>query len=199
VLLSRVSAALAAALLAGCRPCPNGPWGDEKGAPEVELVARTLEGTAELIEADGHLVDLTFPVQGGHVLFLGARVKNLFACKAEISARVMDPSNGHLAAEEIRQVGFSVAAGDGYGMSDVSDTAEVANVPACPNYLDRDLVDQPWTLELKVTDADGRSASQTRSIVPVCRQSDPYARAVCRCECKGMYSFGKCSDPLDGG
>jgi hypothetical protein len=185
--------------LAGCVPCPHGPWGDDKGTPEVELVARTLAGEAELISGDGAQVDLTFPVQGGHVLFLGARVKNLAACKATLGARLIDPGRNEIAAEEKRTVAFSVAAGDGYGMSDVSDTTEVANVPACPNILVRDMVDAGWTVELSVVDATGRSAIVRREVVPVCRQEDPYDRALCRCECRGDYSFGRCSDPLDAG
>jgi hypothetical protein len=202
MLLSRLSlcaAVLLAAPLAGCRVCPSGPWGNETSAPEVELVARTIDGSAELIESDGALVDLTFPVQGGHVLFLGARVKNLLACRAELFARLEEPGTGDVAAEEKRQVAFTVAAGGGHGMSDVSDTAELANVPACPNFLDRDVVGATWKLELKVTDEAGRSASVARDIVPACRQDDPFARALCRCECKAGYSFGRCSDPLDGG
>jgi hypothetical protein len=163
------------------------------------MVARTLDGDAEPLEADGAAVDLTFPVQGGHVLFLGARVKNLLACRAELGAKVLDPNTGHIAAEEKRQVAFSVPAGGGWGMSDISDTAELANVPACPNFLDRDLVDTRWKVELSVIDEDGRKATVSRELVPVCRQTDPYARALCRCECRAGYSFGRCSDPLDGG
>ena len=197
--LAPAATTLAALAFAGCPVCPQGQWGDTSSPPELELVARTLDGNAELISPDGGVADLTFPVQGGHVLFLGARVKNVFSCRAELSARLIDPGTGDVAAEEKRQVAFDLAAAGGYGVSDVSDTAEVANVPACPNFLDRDIVDAAWTLELSVKDADGRGATIRRALVPVCRQTGAYEKAMCRCECRGKYSFGRCSDPLDGG
>lgn len=187
------------ALASACNPCLAGPWGDSKSEPELFVVGRTLEGAAVELATDGAEVDLTFPVQGGHVLFIGARVKNLLACRAELAAKLVDPTNGHVAAEERRQVAFTQAAGNGYGASDVADTAELANLPACPDFLDRDIVGQSWRLELQVTDSAGRTASATRQVVPVCRQSSAQDRAICTCECRGGYSFGKCNGAWDGG
>lgn len=147
--------------------------------------------------ADGDPVDLRFPVQGGHVLYVAARIHNLLPCRAELSASLVDPGTGQVATEERRQVDFGLDGGGG-GISDLSDPANVANVPVCPDLFDRDFVDAPWNLVVSVKDLEGRVATATRRVIPSCRQAGSYSRAACRCECSAHYVFGKCS-VLDGG
>lgn len=192
VALRAAALAALAALTSGCPPCFVGPWGDGRSPAEVSIVARALDGTPVPITEDGASVDLTFPVQGGQVLFIGAMVKNVAACRTELKAKLVHPTSGEIAAEEKRVVSFAVAAGNGYGQSDVSDTAEVANIPACPNFLDRAIADTPWRLELTVTDREGHSATASHTVTPVCRQSSPQEKAQCQCECRANYSFGSC-------
>jgi hypothetical protein len=95
-------------------------------------------------------------------------------------------------------VDFTVPA-DGYGQPDLSDPANVANVPVCPNYTDRDVVDNDWQLQVEVRDQHGREATAWSLVRPVCQQSTPYLRALCDCECRAGYYFGKCGGTLDGG
>lgn len=196
---------LAALAAAGCRMdcgprCPVEFWGSRDAGSEVVIGMRTDDGTFEEVVAAGDPVDLTFPVQGGHVLFVAARVRNLAACRSELRARLREPDGGPIAAEEKRVIDFGTSAPQGFGEADVSDTANVANVPACPNWHTRDIVDADWLLEVTVRDRDGRTATTTRRVRPVCRQSDASARDLCVCECRANYFFGKCpGGGRDGG
>ena len=154
-------------------------------------------GFGELTQ-DGMPVDLTFPTQGGHVLFVGARVHDMPECNQLLSATVSDPQTGALYSTEERVVDFPVADDSG-GIPDLSDTASVANVPMCPDYGTRDVLNQDWVLQVSVADDAGYSANALRHVTPVCRQTDPAALANCQCECAANYFLGKCVPGRDAG
>ena len=158
---------------------------------------RLDDGTFGELTQDGMPIDLTFPVQGGHVLFVGARIHDMPECRQTLAATVVDDA-GVLYATELRRVDFPVADSDG-GLPDLSDPANAANVPMCPDFGSRDVVNQDWILEVTVSDDAGYAASRTRHVTPVCRQSDPTALALCRCECSANYFLGKCGRAADAG
>ena len=194
-------------LLLGCPgpgPCkaPVAVWGDAQKAPTLAILTRSLDGTYSELTADATPIDLTFPIQGGHVLFVGARIQNLGACGDTLTANLRNPTSGEILAVESRSVDFTVAA-DGGGTADLSDTSNVANVPACPDASARDVLDTDWVLEVTVVDKQKRTATATRPVRPACRQSDPFARELCACECRADYFFGKCgrndAGSADGG
>lgn len=191
--------ALLVPLVAGCpspQPCF---FGDEGAPPEMDVGMRGTRGVFIDVN-DGDPVDLTFPVQGGHVLFVAARLRNMNGCRVDFSARLVDPDTGELGSEEERrQIDFTVDGGNGV-IPDLSDTANTANVPVCPNtFGSKDRVDVPWNLEVVARDEQGREARAVRRVVPMCRQPGPYSRAACVCECKAGYYLGKCSLSGDGG
>src|SRR5687767_14346260 len=64
--------------------------GDLSAEPEVELVYRTVGGTMEAL-GDGTAVPLQTPPQGGKVIYVGVRVKNVDLCGASLQAAVRDP------------------------------------------------------------------------------------------------------------
>jgi hypothetical protein len=191
----------AAALVALCAcpepqtKCKRGVWGSADEPPELDIGMRGLRGAFIEVQ-DGDEVDLEFPVQGGHVFFVGARLRNMAACDVDIVARVKNPTNGQQYSYEARPILFATDGGTGV-ISDLEEPANAANIPMCPNYTDRDLVGQEWDLEVTATDIDGRTATATRRVRPACRQPGPNARAECLCECQAHYYFGKCG--LDGG
>lgn len=200
------------AVAALCAACPAPPparcsdvevWGDPAATPQVRIGMRGSGGTFEELTGDGDPVDLIFPLQGGFVLFVGARIQNMNVCRNELSSTLRDPATGIIHAFEKRIVDFPIPADD-WGQPDLRDPANVANVPVCPDYTNRDVVDTDWKLEVKVRDLDGREAFASRLVRPACRQSDPGQRARCACECSANYYFGKCGGPdggtlLDGG
>src|SRR5579871_4826783 len=172
---------VALALCAGCPPPPsNCPFWGTKGAPASIEIGMWLDGGFSELTQDGMPVDLTFPVQGGHVLFVGARIHDMPGCRQTIAAEVYVPG-GSLYAFEERRVDFTVPDEDG-GLPDLSDTSNVANVPMCPDYGTRDVVNQDWVLTVTVSDDAGYSATAQRHVTPVCRQTDPTALTLCQCE-----------------
>ena len=166
------------------------------------MLVRNLDGTFVEVKNDATLVDLIFPIQGGHVIFVGARIRNLGACGDTLSATLRNPTTGEIFAFENRSVDFTVGDSDG-GTPDLSDTSSLANVPACPDNSARDVADTDWVLEVTVTDKQKRVATATRHVQPACRQADANARALCACECRAEYFLGKCGRAdggnLDGG
>lgn len=192
-------AGLLCAACPGPLPCaaPVSVWGDASKPPDLAILARNEDGTFVELAGDGQPVALTFPIQGGHVLFIGARIRNLGACGNELSASLRNPTTNDIYATEKRSVDFVLGGSDG-GTPDLSDTSSVANVPACPDSTGRDVADTDWLLEVKVTDKQHRSALASRHVTPRCNQSDPDARAQCLCECRANYVFGKCGR-ADGG
>jgi hypothetical protein len=177
----------------GPRTCtsPVDVWGDASLAPELAILVRNLDGTFAELTGDGMPIDLTFPIQGGHVLFVGARIKNLGACSDALSATLRDPMTQQILAFENRSVDFPLAASGG-GTPELTDVSSLANVPACPDTAARDVVDTDWVLEVAVTDKQKRVARSSKTVRPRCSQPDPAARAMCECECRGDYFLGKC-------
>jgi hypothetical protein len=197
--LTVVGLGLLCAACPGPLPCaaPVAVWGDAQKAPELSILARNEDGTTAELTQEGQPVELTFPIQGGHVLFIGARIRNLGACGNELSASLRNPTTGDILATEKRSVDFVQGGPDG-GTPDLSDTSSLANVPACPDTTARDVADTDWLLEVKVTDKQQRTATASRHVVPRCQQRDPDARAQCLCECRANYVFGRCGHS-DGG
>jgi hypothetical protein len=184
----------------GPRTCkaPVDTWGAPGAAPSLTILSRALDGTYAAV-GEGGPVDLTFPVQGGHVLFIGARILGLGACGDELSATLKNPATSEILAFETRSVDFTVGDSTLGGTPDLSDTASVANVPACPDIAARDVLDTEWVLEVMVTDKQKKVASASKKVLPRCRQVDAAERAACECECRGDYYLGKCGQPQDGG
>jgi len=185
----------AAACPGPTKPCPF--WGVRGGTPSLEIGMRLDGGTFGELTQDGQPAELTFPVQGGHVLFVGARIHDMPGCRQTLSADVFDAS-GTLYSTEVRQVDFTVA-DDGGAITDLSDTSSVANVPMCPDYGDRDVVNQDWVLRVTVSDDAGFTATASRHVTPVCRQTSAAALALCQCECAAHYMLGKCANLPDAG
>ena len=140
---------------------------------------------------DGDPVSLEFPTQGGHVLYVAARIQNLAGRHALLLARLRDVATDFIVAQDGRNVDFVVDAG-GWGQPDLSDPANVANVPACPDYQAKNIVGESWVLEVVVTDSRDAGAALRQTVVPTCLQPDGGALQQCLCECAANYFLGKC-------
>jgi hypothetical protein len=200
--VASIAALGAVGALVACPPPPPTPdcgfWGTQGALPFIEIGMRLADGGFGELTQDGLPVDLTFPTQGGHVLFVGARIHDMPKCNDVLSATVSNPQTGAQYATEEREVSFKVADGTG-GIPDLSDTAYVANVPMCPDYGARDVLNQDWVLQVVVADDAGDAPTKLRHVTPVCRQSDPAALAQCQCECAANYFLGKCAPGRDAG
>lgn len=199
---------LLAPLLLGACPAPcEPPLGDPAAAPELVPAALEPGGALTPLAAQDP-IDLLRPIQGGHVLFAGAFVRNVARCgggslRGELRREGGGRPGGLLYYDdrtvylEPARPGEATPPGAGWGRPPLS-IADVANVPACPNPLDAAFLDQPVWLQMIYTGPDGKTATASQQIVPRCRQPHPGEAALCRCECEANYTIERCQS-RDGG
>ncbi len=181
-------------------PCTVGFLGDA-GAPMVVEVIGLDPTMTPFPVANGDMVTLAFPPQGGRVIFAGVRATNLDGCGVQLEGVIRDEVSKQVRLDS-RTVNL-LPTGDGWGSSNPTDVSTFANVPVCPNeWSATNLYGTSYQLEVAVTDRAGRSATQTLDVTPEC--SEPAHAAVCLCICQGGYVLGEvcdggASDPGDGG
>jgi len=162
--------------------------GDPIAPAEIELVYRAVDGTvASLIE--GGEVPLILPPQGGKVILVGVRARNI-TCQTQINAGIFDrcASPELIIGREGRPIEL-VEASSGFGEPIAPDTLQnYANIPVCPTFVSsRDGEGQDYRLEVRLTEAKRLGEASARShvvnatIIPVC--GEPEILEDCRCEC----------------
>lgn len=172
--------------------CPIG----DRSQP-IALDAMHTVGGAVTRLADGGEVELSRPIQGGKVIYVGVTALNVDGCNLQLNAALRDVGSNQVIALEQRPVRL-VAGPDGWGVP-VSPFDDLANVPACPNAAATVDIDQAsWQLELRLEESGGRSATKILTVAPRCASSDE--RAECECECDSDYELSGCPvDPVDAG
>lgn len=187
-----VRLATAAVCALGCQFGPRECWGD-CSLPAAAVVGMR-DDRGDFVEVhDGDPVDLTLPVQGGHILFVTARLMNFEKQGVVLLGEVRNPDTGVVVASDERRVDLSVAVADGYGQPDLALTSNATNIAVCPNYLSRDMLGREWLVDLTATDSRKIPLKITHRVVPSCRQTDPDMRSGCQCECLGCFALGKCA------
>jgi hypothetical protein len=173
--------------------CPIG----DRSLP-IELDAMHTMGGAVTRLADGGEVELSRPIQGGKVIYVGVTALNVDGCNLQLNAALRDAASNQVIALEQRPVRL-VTGPDGWGVP-ASPFDDLANVPACPNAAATVDIDQAsWQLELRLEESGGRSATKILTVAPRCARFDE--RAECECECDSDYELGSgCpADPIDAG
>jgi hypothetical protein len=182
--------------------CPTGFLGDPNEEPQVELISVRADGTAAPL-TEGADLSVILPPQGGRVAFIGVRATNLDGCGVQLFGALRD-----LASKRIQVDGRTInlnKTSDGWGTSgsvttdltDVGQISNFSNVPLCPNqWADTDVFDQPFEVEVTVTDRRKKKKTVTMKVVPRC--NEPGKEQGCRCLCKKGYTLGE-SCGLDGG
>jgi hypothetical protein len=206
----RINVVILIALATSCTSSDTGPepvdagveppvecfFGDPSEEPVAELVHRVGIG-AELLTEGGD-VDMILPPQGGKVILVGVRAKNVNLCAVGVSAAVRDTCDGGLLTREGR--GISLVAGDdGWAYPANPDLLDnYANVAMCPNRASsRDIDGYPYEIEVRLTDQLTRkNVLLTMGIVPRCNEANVLAE--CECTCDNEYELGiDCSVPFD--
>jgi hypothetical protein len=181
-------AVLALGLL-GCGSAPS------SGKPITVTPASYDAPTMTLHDlATGGPIDLVFPPQGGFVLFVSGRVHELSDGNVEMHARMLDPKDQSVIAEDKRVVTLQRDPADASSwIPDLRSYQNTANVTMCPSSRSTDLFDVQLSLELTVTELSSKRAGMaTLTTVPSCRQTDATQLALCKCECGGNWMPGKC-------
>jgi hypothetical protein len=177
--------------------CAAGFIGDPSQPPQTVMIY--TDGTSQVLSEvqSGQAIPLEPPPQGGYVMYLAARVLNMDAC-VEFSGNLKDPATGN-------QVGFDARSStvqlrdDGWGWPDAKSNSNLSNVNGCPDYFSQDVQGRMLTLEMTVSDKDGRSVKVSQPIIPTCMLADPAAQTDCICTCSANYVLGSCSASVDGG
>ena len=189
-LVSRCSFGVAAALLLSTAAC----GGDD--TPETDPDACAVVGSTEadielsftkfddsdmLVDlADGDSVSLVEPPQDGRVFFVGVKMRNLSPCEVQTTTTLTDPS-GASGPLDTRFPDFAV---EGDTITSLPDLKSVAHINCCPNlWADVDLHSSELTLNVELTDRDGRTASASIKVRPTCAVDD----AFCACSCAADY------------
>jgi hypothetical protein len=172
--------------------------GDPNLAPVVEVVYRTVDGRTELA-LDQDQVPLIQPPQGGKVLLAGIRARNLNGCSLTLTALLRDPCNQRIIALEQRPVSLQRDEEGWLVPAKPQFLDDFANIPACPAAgAERDVEGEPYLLQVRVQDRDGRTTAAEVTVTPVC--AEPELELQCKCECDGNYILGQACEPeLDGG
>lgn len=189
---------LVAALLltAACSSNPDPPplscpIGDMSKDIELEIIHRKVGGGVATTMADGE-VPLILPPQGGKVMLVGVRARNVDGCPLTVTSSLRDQCTGELIALEKRPVLLELVNGWGEPQQP-NELNNYSNLPACPRQgLRRQVNDEPYELELIVEDKTGRKASKKLMIVPTC--AEPVNEMQCRCECTTDYATAPSCD-----
>lgn len=206
-----VAVAVAVAVIGVAAGC-QGPI-----AGSLEVVPTQFAG-AELVPiAAGDPVELVRPIQGGHVIFIGALVRGATGSRGTIRGELrrsetaagqpLPPgmAGGIIVFEERSTTLVDLPAGmtppspaEGWKVlrADISD---VANIPACPNFLPVEIPDHTLQIQIVYTDEKGNTGTALRPVMPRCTQTQQSARNLCLCECRANYTIERCFMPADGG
>ncbi len=145
----------------------------------------------------GQTFDVQAPPQGGYVLYVGVRARNLDPCGVMLRGQLLDATSGAAASDLDGRKADLHPTGDGWWAPDVSDPFDVPNVPTCPDYTGGTALGRPLLARVQLTDRAGRTATATSPSLQLdCPRDACYAD--CRCRCAADYDAQSC-EHLDGG
>lgn len=189
---------------AGCAACTP------PSLPPIEVLPARLEEGKLIPLVDGDPVDLVRPIQGGHVLFIGALIRNPADGDGTVLGELRQVgSDGTVGpvivyderttAHEALPAGTAAPQGQTGWRQVTPDISSVSNIPVCPDFLDYDLVDATVILRIRFKDGQGREGFADRKVKTRCMQTDAMERSLCRCECTAKYTIDRCYNRPDGG
>ncbi|HMJ55531.1 MAG TPA: hypothetical protein VK540_25830 [Polyangiaceae bacterium] len=145
--------------------------------------------------SEGDPIDLWPAPQGGHVVLVAAKVRNLDGDTVLLRVRARYPDTPFIVAEEARSVKMVPVPGEpGTMQPELETRTQVAHVPLCPDYDPMDIVNRPLEFVVEVTTISGeerQSGAVALHLYPTC---DPRTtnEPFCLCECSANYVLGKC-------
>ena len=163
-------------LLIGCGSAPK-----PQAPAEIQIVH--LDANNAVIETQPMgQVPLIAPPQGGWIVLLGVRAKNVDD-QATITTALVDSCDDQILQIDRRPTHLDIGA-DGWGQSSLT---TFGNLPVCPAVTaTRDLHDVPYIIKVSVEDTDGQKATTSLTVVPTC----PTETSRCPCECDRDYVLG---------
>lgn len=185
----------------GASACKRDYVGDKDADIELEVITLDPDYMAQPFAAGGD-VSILVPPQGGRVIFVGVRAKNLDPCAVKLTGAIRDPASKQVRVDA-RTMNLDVS-DDGWAVSDETDISTFSNVPVCSNnWADTDVFDQTFKLVLNVKDRDGKTADVELDMVPRCDEEKILTldsglqidvQKECLCLCKHGYVTGEACD-----
>jgi hypothetical protein len=158
------------------------PIGDMSAAPEVEIMHLDAQSAVVQTQAMAQ-VPLIPPPQGGWIVLLGAKARNIDGCRLNLKTVLVDTCNNEIIGLDSRPTKLVVGS-DGWGVSSVT---MFGNLAVCPQQTaTRDLHDAPYKVQVILDDDDGKKGQAEMMIVPVCPANMP----LCTCQCGRDYKLG---------
>lgn len=178
-MLLRGAVVLAGLTLAACGD-PAAPACEVPADVELGLVAATAAGELRDLAA-GDDVPLMFAPQGGHIVLVAPRLRDLPGCTVDVTAALRDKTNNRVIGLEQRPIEL-VPRADGWAVpADPTSLAGLANLAVCPSSAASTTVnDNVFQLEVSVDAGDGVARPMLAlDVVPRCAADDSY----CACDC----------------
>ncbi len=173
--------------------------GDVSADPTVELIYRTADGTMAPL-ADGAVLPLMSPPQGGKIVLVSMRVRDAELCGATIQAALRDPCTNRILGIERRPVAWRFA-DDGFAEpAQPQELSDFVNLPLCPNAGAADDLDgHIYQLEMRFYETpDAQPIERLLDVTLSC--DDELDPDGCKCECDADYELGgACPSDPDGG
>ena len=144
---------------------------------------------------DGGSLTIVPPPQGGFIVMVGARARNLDPCGVMLTVALRDPHTQQVRLDA-RTVNLQTSTATPDWVETSSQLAGVANVPVCPNqWASTDIYGQAFQLEVTVEDSAHRRAMTTLQVSPACSTDKTFAMG-CSCQCQAGYKLGQaCPTP----
>jgi hypothetical protein len=172
------------------------PIGDVTQPAQLEFVHRDVLGQMVLTSSSAR-VPLFQSDQGGYLVFMSVRAKNLDGCRSSLTISVHEPCDDRSIGQETRAVSL-VPGDDGWAAPEFPTfLTNFGNIPMCPSSgAVRNLHDEPYLVRATIQDLDGQIGTATTSIIPFCH-GDQEER--CLCECNSNFVIVGSCDALDAG
>ena len=174
--------------------CPSPFAGDPALPVALEvLTVGTFNAPAEPLE-DGGSVTILPPPQGGSIVLVGARARNLNPCGVMLTVGLRDPHTQQVRLDA-RTVNLQTSTAAPDWVETSSQLAGMANVPVCPNqWASTDIFGHGFQLEVTVEDSAHRRAMTTLQVTPACSTDKNYPM-TCSCQCVAGYTLGQACPP----
>ena len=162
---------------------PNCIAGDPQQALELQVVYRS---TGSFMPVGAAPIPLIQPPQGGQVLYIGVRARNIAGCSVTINTALVDTTTRAVVSLESRPIFLELGTDGWLQPRQPTAASNYSNLPACPRAnLTRPIDGQTYELQVVLTDEQGRVGRASMNIVPTCGGA-----TLCHCQCAQNYMLG---------
>ncbi len=159
------------------------PIGDLSAPAEIQIVHQDASSSVIATQPMA-AVPLIAPPQGGWIVLLGVRAKNIDGCDTNLTTALVDACDGQILQVDRRPTQLDLGT-DGWGQSSIN---MFGNLPVCPQLTAaRDLDNVPYLITVSIEDDGGQKATASLTVVPTCPAD---AGSRCPCECDRDYVVG---------